>query len=98
MIREDQYQRVTSSGLNFSGLVRDLLDDHTSEHKVTLSMSEETTRLYQTVISRFGADDRTIEPFFVAALDRFLEAGVMRNFNVGVASTDMGEHGTILSL
>ena len=72
LIREDQYERVSQAGLNTSGLIRGLLDDHFSDAKITFSMGEETKRLYQNIISNFGAEDSDIEPYFVEALDRFL--------------------------
>ncbi len=72
LIREDQYERVSQAGLNTSGLIRGLLDDHFSDAKITFSMGEETKRLYQNIISNFGAEDSDIEPYFVEALDRYL--------------------------
>jgi hypothetical protein len=72
LIREDQYERVNRTGLNTSGLIRGLLDDHFSDTKITFSMGEETKGLYQNIISNFGAQDSEIEPYFVGALDRYL--------------------------
>ena len=72
LIREDQYERMNRTGLNTSGLIRGLLDDHFSDAKITFSMGEETKGLYQNIISNFGAEDREIEPYFVEALDRYL--------------------------
>ena len=72
MIRKDQHQKVIEQGLNLSGLVRDLIDDHFSKHKVTLSLSPETLRVYREVVSNSGADDKDIEPYFREALAEML--------------------------
>ena len=37
MVRDDQYQSIVDSGINLSGLIRDLIDDHLSEHKCDIS-------------------------------------------------------------
>lgn len=74
LIRPDQHERVTGSGLSLSGLVRDLLDDRFNENIITLSMSKKSKKLYDHIVSNFGAGDEELEHFFVEALDRFLEA------------------------
>jgi hypothetical protein len=73
LIREDQYTRVGELGLNLSGLVRDLIDDHLSEHKVTISVGEETRRLYETIVSNTGSSDADIEVHFREALGAMLK-------------------------
>jgi hypothetical protein len=73
LVREEQYLKVQESGLNFSGLVRDLLHDRFSHKKIVLSVEPETRELYDTAISNFGATDHDLEQFFVEALDRLLE-------------------------
>ena len=74
MLREDQYQKVVDTGLNMSGLLRDLLDDHFSESKITLAVSPKTKLIYDNLISNFGARDGDLEPHFVQAMDRVLQA------------------------
>jgi hypothetical protein len=74
MIREDQHRAVMDAGLNMSGLLRDLLDDHFSESKITLSVSTKTKQIYDNLISNFGGRDRDLEPHFVQAMDRVLQA------------------------
>ena len=73
MLREDQHQKVMDAGLNMSGLLRDLLDDHFSESKITLSVTPETKKIYENLISNFGGHDRDIEPHFVRVMDRVLK-------------------------
>ena len=73
MIREDQYESVTQSGLNLSGLFRDLLDDHLSEYKIILSVSEETKQLYNLVISNTGSTDEDLEQYLKEGLKNLLE-------------------------
>lgn len=72
LVKEEQYEKVQESGLNFSGLVRDLLHDRFSHKKIVLSVAPETRALYDTAISNFGATDVDLEQFFVEALDRLL--------------------------
>ena len=72
-VREDQYERISQEGLNASGLIRGLLDDHFGEQKIVFRVSEPVQALYQQVISNFGGDDREIEVFLVRALDEYLQ-------------------------
>ena len=73
LITAEQYARVSKSGLNLSGLVRDLLDDHFSGSHVTISLSSRVRGLYDQVVSNLGASDADLEPYLAEALDRFLE-------------------------
>ena len=72
MLRPDQKKRVNKAGLNMSGLIRGLLDDHFSEEKIVLSVSPEVRRVYEHVISNLGAEDKELEIYFLEALDKFL--------------------------
>ena len=72
LIRPEQHRQVMSAGLNMSGLIRDLLDDHFSEEKIVLSVSPQVQHVYQKLISNFGAEDKELEIYFLEALDRFL--------------------------
>ncbi len=72
LVRPEQHERVMSSGLNMSGLVRGLLDDHFSEEKIVLSVSPRVKGVYQQLISNLGAEDRQLEVYFLEALDKFL--------------------------
>ena len=76
MIREDQHQKLLDSGLNVSGLIRDLVDDYMSEHKITLSVTEETRRIYDQVVSNTGATDVDLEHYIVKALKELLKARI----------------------
>jgi len=73
MIREDQHARLTELGVNMSGLIRSLIDDHLSESKVTLSVSEEVSNLYRQIVSNTGSTDSDIEPYLRAALKKMLK-------------------------
>lgn len=73
MLREDQYQTIIDSGLNLSGLVRDLVDDHLSEHKITLSVSEETRKLYDLIVSNTGSTDEDVETYLKDTLKLLLK-------------------------
>lgn len=73
MIREDQHQRLTKKGLNASGLFRDLLDDYLSEHKITVSVSEETKELYDMIISNTASSDSELEKYLKDSLKSLLK-------------------------
>jgi hypothetical protein len=73
MIREDQHLRLLDLGVNMSGLIRSLIDDHLSESKITLAVSEETAHLYQQIVSHTGSTDADIEPYLRAALKKMLK-------------------------
>ena len=72
MLREDQYQELNKKGLNLSGLVRDLLDDYLSEHKITLSVTHETKDLYDRIVSNTGSSDEHLESYLRSALRKML--------------------------
>lgn len=73
LVREDQHERVVEAGLNMSGLIRGLLDDHFSDERIVFSVSPRVKDVYNTVISNFGGEDRQLEVYFLEALDKFLE-------------------------
>ena len=62
LITPEQHRRVTNAGLNMSGLLRGLLDDHFSDEKVVFSMSPRVKDVYNRVISNFGAGEADLEP------------------------------------
>ena len=72
MIREDQYIGVTASGINLSGLVRDLIDDYLSEHKIVVSVTRETKELYDLIISNTGSTDIDLEEYLKKGLKELL--------------------------
>jgi hypothetical protein len=72
MLREDQYGTLAKKGLNLSGLVRDLLDDHLSEYKITLSVSKETKDLYDQIVANTGSSDDHLESYLRTALREML--------------------------
>jgi len=73
MIRDDQAKILADRGLNVSGLVRDLVDDYLSDHKITLSVSEETRRIYDKVISNTGSTDADLEDYLKESLHKLLK-------------------------
>ena len=78
MIREDQHDRLAELGVNVSGLVRSLIDDHLSESKITLSVSPEAADLYREIVSNTGSTDADIEPYLQTALKRMLKDRITR--------------------
>tara|TARA_R110002072_G_scaffold64203_2_gene159302 strand:- start:147529 stop:147825 length:297 start_codon:yes stop_codon:yes gene_type:complete len=72
LLREDQYKELNKKNINLSGLIRDLLDDHLSESKVTLAVSDETAELYNTIISDTGSSDSQLEKHFRKSLKDLL--------------------------
>lgn len=73
LIGEDQYQEITTKGLNLSWLVRDLIDQHLSDKKIVLDVTEETLRLFQKVVGFTNGVDADFEPFFREALHSYLK-------------------------
>lgn len=73
MIREDQAQVLHDRELNLSGLIRDLLDDYLSDHKITLSVSEETREIYDKIISNTGSTDQDVEIYLKDSLKLLLK-------------------------
>ena len=76
MMREDQHQQLLDSGLNVSGLIRDLVDDYLSDFKITLSVTEETRQIYDRVVSNTGATDADLEKYIVKALKELLKVRI----------------------
>lgn len=72
-IREDQFQLIHSKGLSLSALVRDMLDDRFSSNKIVLNLTDHGKELYDTIVGSMGVPDVDLEPFFLIALDGFLE-------------------------
>ena len=73
VIREDQHDKLHDIGVNISGFVRDLIDDHFSDHTITLGVSKQTRDLYVKIISNTGADDQMLEGYFREALEHMLK-------------------------
>ena len=63
MIREDQYEQVNQKDLNLSGLLRDLIDDYLSEHKITLAVSADTKDIYDMIVSNTASSDAELEKY-----------------------------------
>ncbi len=76
MVREDQHQKLLDSGLNVSGLIRDLIDDYLSDFKITLSVTEETRKIYDRVVSNTGATDADLEKYIVKGLKELLKVRI----------------------
>jgi len=73
MVREDQYEGLNARGLNVSGLIRDMIDDYLSDHKIILNVSEDVRQLYDEIVSNTGATDNDIEPYFKNSLQDLLK-------------------------
>ena len=72
LVTDQQYEQVDKAGLNMSGLVRGLLEDHFSDEKIVLSVSPKVKQVYQHIISNFGGEDKHLESYFLEALDKYL--------------------------
>ena len=73
MILEHQYQAITDRELNLSGLIRDQLGDYLSKDTITIQVSEDTRRLYDTLVANAGSSDEEIEVHLRDALAKLLE-------------------------
>lgn len=76
LLRHDQYEALTERGLNVSGLIRDLIDDYLSDHKITLSVGESTRALYDRIVSNTGSTDADVERYLKEALGQMLKARI----------------------
>lgn len=72
LIRQEQYTKLNDKNINLSGLIRDLMDDYLSDHKVTISVSEETKNIYDRVIANAGGTDEELEVYLRRALSGLL--------------------------
>ncbi len=72
LLNREQYDKVNEAGLNMSGLIRGLLDDHFSDEKIVFSVSPKVKTVYQNIISNFGGEDKELEAYFLKALDQYL--------------------------
>lgn len=73
MVNEEQYQKLLDSGLNVSGLIRDLIDDYLSDYKITLGVSKETRRVYDKIVANTGTTDEDLEKYVLKALKELLK-------------------------
>ncbi len=73
MIGEQQYERLNKSGVNISAFIRDLIEDHFSDHVIHLTVGEKTHQLYVKVVSNTGATDADIEPLLIESLKKLLD-------------------------
>jgi hypothetical protein len=78
MIGEDQYQALTDRGLNISGLIRDLVADYLSDHKITVGVTEATRGLYDEIVANTGSTDEDVEEYFRVALRQLLDDKIKR--------------------
>ena len=76
MIREDQHEALQALGVNVSGLIRDLIDDHLSAFSVTIAVSEETRALYDHIVADTGTGDSEVEKYLRKALKELLEVRI----------------------
>jgi hypothetical protein len=74
MIAEHQYEKLAEAGVNISGLIRDLIDDHISAHVINIAVSSKTYEIYSKIVSNTGASDEDLEPHLVRALKDLLES------------------------
>lgn len=76
MVRADQYEQLHEMGVNMSGYIRDLIDDSISDHVITLTVDEETRKLYDRVISMSSQGDAELEPYLRTALKNLLDQNI----------------------
>ena len=72
LVKEEQYESLSNRGVNVSGLIRDLIDDYLSDHKITIAVSEETRALYEKIVSNTGTEDDEVEVYFRESLKDLL--------------------------
>lgn len=72
MLKNEQHDHLVRSEINASGLIRDLLDDYFSEHKITIAVSEETRKLYDLIMANTGSSDEELENYLRESLKKLL--------------------------
>ena len=88
MLREDQYKELSNRGLNLSGLVRDMIDDHLGDSKIIVRVSQETRDLYDKIISNTGAENEELEVYLRNALKEMLSAKIENMQNLAKSLED----------
>jgi hypothetical protein len=73
IITEQQYEKLSKAGINISGLVRSLIEDHLSHHVITLGVSKKTYDFYAKIVANTGAEDKDIEPLLLDSLRKLLD-------------------------
>ncbi len=78
MVGEQQHEQICKAGINISAFIRDLIDDHFSQHKISIRVGKKTHDLYMKVIGNTGSTDEDIEPFLVEVLKKLLDKRLQR--------------------
>ncbi len=73
IIPHEYYDEIQSRGLKLSGVVREALEDQLNPNTVTISVSEETHRLYMQIFNESNCNDSDFEPYLKKALQDFID-------------------------
>ena len=82
LIPEEIYNEIViNRNLKLSGTVREALEDSLAEHKITLSVSQETKEIYQEIFSQCLCSDSDIEPYLRKCLEEFLDGEIKKKIS-----------------
>ncbi len=73
IISKEQHERIHAKGLNLSAIVREALEDEINAHTITLSVSDQTKKLYMQLFEETQFNDSEFEPYLKNALNDFVE-------------------------
>lgn len=72
-LNEKLHKKVHTKGLNLSGLVREKLEDHFSNHTITFSVDKKLKNKYEELTSILNISDSDIQPFIDQAINEFIK-------------------------
>lgn len=73
---ESQHEELSRRNVNLSGLIRELLDAHLSQHMIVLRVDEDTRRLYDEVMSGTGFSEDELSHELKRVLAQLLDKKV----------------------
>lgn len=73
IISKEQHEKIHAKGLNLSAIVREALEDEINAHTITLSVSEQTQKLYMQLFEETQFSDSEFEPYLRQALNDFVD-------------------------
>ncbi|EQC45069.1 hypothetical protein M899_0438 [Bacteriovorax sp. BSW11_IV] len=73
IISKEQHEKVHAKGLNLSAIVREALEDELNAHTITLSVTEQTKKIYMQLFEETQFSDSDFEPYLKEALNKFVE-------------------------
>jgi imidazolonepropionase-like amidohydrolase len=67
------HKKVQDAGLNLSGMVREKLEDHFSNHVITIAVSKQLKEKYDKMMSITNTTDEELMPYLNKAINEYLK-------------------------